>query len=137
MESQVSRCLFYFIFMKNLGKRPVYAKDIELEFDMRGASVTGILQLKEKNGLLKRQGTSDDGRLKNIVLTEKAEEARKKVGKEVTRVETTLVKGLSKEEVELFFMVMEKMSKNLSEISEKEREELKDDKKTSKLCKRI
>ena len=31
-------------------KRDVYAKDIELAFDMRRASVTGILQLKEKNG---------------------------------------------------------------------------------------
>ena len=137
MESQVSKCLFYFILMKNLGKRPVYAKDIELEFDMRGASVAGIIHLMEKNGLLKRQETTDDGRLKNIVLTEKADEAIKKVGKEVTRVEQALVKGISKEEVELFFMMMEKMSKNLSEISEKEKEELKDDKKTSKLCKRI
>ena len=47
-------------------KKDVYAKDIEVAFNMRRASVTVILQLMEKNGLIKREENLDDGRLKKF-----------------------------------------------------------------------
>ena len=103
-------------------KRDVYAKDIELAFDMRRASVTGILQLMEKNGIIKREGNAQDARLKKLMLTTKAKEAREKLKEEIEQVETSLTKGISRQELSIFFKIINKMSWNLGQ---KEKEEKK------------
>lgn len=95
-------------------KRDVYAKDIEVAFDMRRASVTGIIQLMEKNGLIKREENNKDARLKKLKLTTRAEEAREKLKREIVKVEQNLTEGISEEEIETFFTLMKKMSFNLS-----------------------
>ena len=102
-------------------KRNVYAKDIEVAFDMRRASVTGIIQLMEKNGLIKREENIQDARLKKLKLTSRAEEAREKLKREIVKVEQNLIEGISKEEIETFFTIMKKMSHNLC-LREKEDE---------------
>ena len=101
-------------------KRDVYAKDIEVAFDMRRASVTGILQLMEKNGIIQREGNAQDARLKKLMLTTKAKEAREKLKKEIIQVEEVLTEGISKEEIETFFTIMKKMSHNLCLKKKKE-----------------
>ena len=63
---------------KKSKKGEVFAKDIEEEFDMRKATVTGIIQLMETNGLIERKAKEDDCRLKSIVLTSKALEIKTK-----------------------------------------------------------
>ena len=103
-------------------KRDVYAKDIEVAFDMRRASVTGILQLMEKNGIIIREENNQDARLKKLILTTKAKEARKKLKKEIIQVEKSLTKEVSKQELETFFTILQKMSNNLCQ---EEREEKK------------
>ena len=105
-------------------KRDVYAKDIELAFDMRRASVTGILKLMEKNGIIIREGISKDARLKKLILTDRAKEARQKLKKEIISVEKNLTKDIPKENLKIFCSVMNKMSKNLCE-KEKKKEEIK------------
>lgn len=105
-------------------KRDVYAKDIELAFDMRRASVTGILKLMEKNGIIIREGSSKDARLKKLILTDRAKEARQKLKKEIISVEKNLTKDIPKENLKIFYSVMNKMSKNLCE-KEKKKEEIK------------
>ena len=102
-------------------KKDVYAKDIEVAFNMRRASVAGILQLMEKNGLIKREENLDDGRLKKLKLTTRAEEAREKLKNEIFKVEQYLTEGISKKEIETFFTIMKKMSHNLC-LREKEDE---------------
>ncbi len=105
-------------------KRDVYAKDIELAFDMRRASVTGILKLMEKNKIIIREGSPKDARLKKLTLTDRAKEARQKLKKEIISVEENLIKDIPKENLKIFCLVMEKMSKNLCE-KEKKKEEIK------------
>ena len=95
-------------------KRDVYAKDIEIAFDMRRASVTGILKLMEKNKIIIREGSPKDARLKKLKLTTRAEEAREKLKREIVKVEQNLTEGISEEEIETFFTLMKKMSFNLS-----------------------
>ena len=91
-------------------KRDVYAKDIEVAFDMRRASVTGILQLMEKNGIIKREGNAQDARLKKLTLTKKAKEAREKLKEEIEQVETSLTKGISRQELSIFFKIINKIN---------------------------
>ena len=67
----------------------------------------------EKNGLIKREMVGNDARLRKIVLTEKALELRKKLDKSIKNIEKKMQEGLTKEEVEKYIELTEKMSKNL------------------------
>ncbi len=49
--------------------RDVFQRDIQEQFAVRRSTVTGILQLMEKNGWITRQSVGEDARLKKIVLT--------------------------------------------------------------------
>ena len=100
--------------------KDVYAKDIEDAFDMRRATVTGILQLMEKNGIIVREENNIDGRIKSIRLTQKAINLRLKMKKNIQKVESNLLSDLSKEEIETFLKIMEKMSHNLCTKKEEE-----------------
>ena len=60
-------------------KQDIFQKDIEEEFGIRPSSVTGLLQALEQQGLIARESVSSDGRLKKIVLTEKAKEIQTNV----------------------------------------------------------
>ncbi len=55
-------------------ERNVFQKDIEAAFEIRASSATGILQALECQGLIRRDSASLDGRLKKIVLTDKAKD---------------------------------------------------------------
>ena len=98
---------------QNSQKKDIFAKDIEKKFDIRRASITGILHNMEKKGLIKREIVDNDARLRRIVLTKKALELRKEIEKAVKKVEKQALKGISKEELETFVTLAKKMSANL------------------------
>ena len=52
--------------------KDVFQKDLENEFELRGASLSSTLQNLEYQGLIIREPLSSDQRLKRIVLTKKA-----------------------------------------------------------------
>ena len=87
---------------QNSQKKDIFAKDIEKKFDIRRASITGILHNMEKKGLIKREIVDNDARLRRIVLTKKALELRKEIEKAVKKVEKQALEGISKEELETF-----------------------------------
>ena len=93
----------------------VYAKDIESEFDMRRATIAGILQLLEQNKLITRKAEGSDARLKEITITKKALEIINNVDSSCAELEKRLEKNMSKEERENFLKTLDKLSKNLSQ----------------------
>lgn len=103
----------------NSKDRKVYAKDIENEFDLRRATITGILKLLEQNSLIKRNVVDEDTRLKELVVTEKALVIINKIDKTLKEFENNLIKDISKDELLCFINTMDKLSQNLSEIVKK------------------
>ena len=93
----------------------VYAKDIESEFDMRRATIAGILQLLEQNKLITRKAEGSDARLKEITITKKALEIINNVDSSIAELEKRLEKNMSKEERENFLKTLDKLSINLSQ----------------------
>lgn len=91
----------------------IFQKDIEKEFHLRRSTATGILQLMEKNGIIKRTPVSYDARLKKIIVTDKALKIKNQVFEDMNNLEKTVTKGISENELALFFDVTEKMIKNL------------------------
>lgn len=93
--------------------RKVYAKDIENEFDMRRATIAGIIQLMEQNELIERSSEESDARMKEIKLTKKALEKVHSIDLEMKKLEQEIVEDISKEELSNFFKVLDKISRNL------------------------
>lgn len=101
-----------YLYENNNGK-DVYQRDLETNFSIRRSTVTGILKLMEKNGLIIREPVSFDARLKKLVLTQKAITIHETVIDEIDRIESRLSKGLTEKELDIFFNVIDKIKKNI------------------------
>lgn len=100
-------------YLSRSGQTPVYQRDLEHEFQIRGSSVTSLLKLMEKNGLIVRSRVSHDARLKRLELTPKAIEIHRKIQESIRQHEERLRTGLTEEEVAVFFSVVHKIKQNL------------------------
>lgn len=94
----------------------VFQKDVEEEYGIRPSTATELLKQMEKKGLLTREPVSYDNRLKKIVLTEKAKQYQGQVFRDLTELEETLTRGISDEQMSVFFDVLEQMMKNLADL---------------------
>ena len=99
-------------FYENRNK-DIFQRDFEARFSIRRSTATNMLQLMEKNGIIRRESVLYDARLKKIVLTDKAVEIHKKATKNIEKIEKTLKKGITEEELVSFYSVMEKIKANL------------------------
>ena len=93
-----------------------YQKDLEDALNLRRATVSGVLQTMEKNGLLERKAHNEDARTKRIVLNEKARNIFTKAQKKFEILEQTIVKDISLDDLEKFSQVIDKMRENLNNI---------------------
>lgn len=91
----------------------LFQRDVEAQFNLRRSTATGILQLMEKNGLLRREPVPQDARLKKLVLTPKALALHQSVVERIHATEAQITDGVSPEELEQFFAVSEKFLRNL------------------------
>ncbi len=98
-------------FYRNRDK-DIFQKDFEKEFDIRRSSASTILSLMEKNGLITRESVPYDARLKKITLTQKAIEVHQVVVDAFDRMEREIGEGISDEELEIFFRVLDKINSN-------------------------
>lgn len=92
----------------------VYQKDIEKYFNIRRSTATIIMKRMVKNGLITRKVSAADARMKAISLTQRARKMYPIAHEEVVRAEAQAIKGLTKEELEVFLRVAEKISANIS-----------------------
>ena len=87
-----------FILLETMQK-DLYQKDIEEEFQIRKSTVTGYVQLMEKNGYLTRESVKGDARKKRLVPTEKAEGLRQAILEDIKLSEKRMEKGIPEEDV--------------------------------------
>lgn len=95
-------------------ERDVFQKDIEREFDIRRSTATGILQLMEKNGFVRRESVPQDARLKRIVPTKKATAMRDRVIANICETEDILAMDIAPSDYEICIRVLKQMSENLT-----------------------
>ena len=92
--------------------RDIFQKDFEQEFNIRRSTASNILSLIEKNGLIKRESVPYDARLKKITLTDKAIDIQHIIDEAFGRLEDTLKEGITEEELEIFYRVLDKINSN-------------------------
>ena len=93
--------------------RPLYQKDIEKEVGLRPSTATELLKTLESRKMIQRVSSEEDGRYKKIQFTEAAEDIRMALQQEIQKTEGVLVEGISREDLNTFMKVAEKMLENL------------------------
>ena len=93
---------------------PIYQRDVEKRFNIRRSTATGILKGMEKDGLIMRVPEECDARLKRLVLTDKAKDNYLGFLKKADEIENIMIDGISKEDIDTFYDVIDKIKTNLS-----------------------
>lgn len=107
-----SRILGY-IFLETTRERAVFQRDIEEIFRIRRSSVTSVLQLLEKKGLLRRESVPDDARLKKLVLTEEGWELQQCTFHHLSELEQSVREVFTEEELNTFFSYMNRIDEKI------------------------
>ncbi len=103
--------VLHFVLAQN---HDVFQKDIEEEFGLRPPTATQLLKKMEQDGLIRREIMAEDGRLKRILVSEKALQYKDVVITDLINLEEELTKEIPQEEMDIFFRIIEKMMENVS-----------------------
>lgn len=90
-----------------------FQHDLEIEFKVSRPTMTGLLQRMERDGLIRREPIPSDARRKKITLTPKAIGVHESVMRVIDRVEQKITGGLTGEETDALFAILDKIQKNL------------------------
>lgn len=96
-------------------EKDIFQRDFEEKFSIRGSTASRMLKTMEQNGFIERVSVESDARLKKIVLTEKAIENHKKIIANIQKREERLKKGISDNDLKVFFNVMNRLTANMEE----------------------
>lgn len=91
----------------------VYQRDIEKVFGIGRSTVTTIIQLMEKRGLVSRESVKHDARLKKVLLTENGYLHNTLVEEAILQMHEKALDGLSEEEKVEFLRIADKIALNL------------------------
>lgn len=94
----------------------IFQRDIERDFTITRSTVTGILKLMEKNGLIYRVSVPEDARLKKLILTKTGEAMHQAVRQHIEDTERMLVQGFTEEEVDNLMSMMDRVRVNLETL---------------------
>lgn len=92
----------------------IYQKDLEKVVNLRRATISGVLQTMEKNGLISRIIDIKDTRTKKIILNQKAIDIYNIHKSRLEKLESDMIKNISKDELKIFLEVLNTMNKNIN-----------------------
>ena len=91
----------------------IYQKDLENVLNISRASVSGILHTMEKNAIINRVVCNNDVRCKKIILNENAYNIFMQGKEKFMELEKVLLTNISKDELNQFNNIVDKMQNNL------------------------
>ena len=95
-------------------RKTIYQRNLEEVFNLRRATISGILKTMEKNNVIIRVCDPNDARGKIVILSDDAKKFFKEKETLFKKIETVLKKDISKEELEIFYKVILKMRDNIN-----------------------
>lgn len=104
-----------YIYGKTCEKGNVYQKDIEKFLGLRRPSATNLLNRLEGKKYIARIKDEQDARSKKLELTEKGLGYIDAIKENMEDIEKKVIKGITAQEMEIFYSVIEKMTENLDE----------------------
>lgn len=95
--------------------KEICQKDIEIQMQLKKASITGALDSLEAKHAIKRIVDKNDRRKNIIVIDKEALKYKDKISMYLNDIEKKITQGINEKELDTFCMVMEKMISNLKE----------------------
>ncbi len=95
--------------------RDIYQRDLQQQFSVRRSTMTGILQVMEREGMITRSPVEWDARLKKIELTEKAIARHEQFQRNIKDIEAKLSSGLTPEEKAAFIELCGKIRQSIAD----------------------
>jgi len=90
----------------------VFQKDLEKILNIRKSTLSGILDTMEKNKIIKRvQDLTSRGNI--VELSDEMKNGKGELLEKIKKVEETLTTGISEEDLDAFFRVIDSMKKNI------------------------
>ena len=109
-------------FIKVLTLRgPLYQKDLEEQLGIRPSSATEMIKKLEALSLIARRDDERDKRSKLIDLTDKGREVEKAIFARLCQLESEMARGVSTEDLQVFFEVLDRFKMNLYELGKERR----------------
>lgn len=106
LTNQQARILMYLSKHNVRGQRKIKRKDLEEFLNLKGSSVTSLIQGLEKNGFIERDVSSNDSRRKILTLTEKSKEILNHMDLVFEATDNQLQEGMSDEEKMTFRLLL-------------------------------
>lgn len=97
------------------GKEEVTQRDIKKALNLRNPTVTGILKRLDERGFILIIPSNKDRRCKNIYLTEKAYDIRKRMETDRKKIDKMLTLGMNKKEKAALKRMLERVLYNIAE----------------------
>lgn len=94
----------------------IFQRDVELKFVIRRSTSSRMLKGLEEKNFITKEPVEGDARPKKICLTPTAQTMQANVLNRLDDFEDLLSRGISEEEMNVFFTVTEKIKKNLEEV---------------------
>ncbi len=91
----------------------IYVKDLEKYMKVRKSTASELVSRLEKNGYVKTEKSQKDGRLKRLIVTEEGHAAHDRILQFLQEIDDRLVEGLSKEEVDTFVNLLNRLIQNM------------------------
>lgn len=104
--------MFILHFICRNNDKGICQKDIEAEFELTHATVSGIIARLESKGFVECVNNGEDKRKKSIRATEKAFLCDCKIKKSIDETEAQLLKGLSDSQKEFLCSILFQMLEN-------------------------
>jgi len=108
-----NRWVIGFLVEQEKAGREVCQRDLEEAFGVTRSTVSKVLDLMERKGLVERTSVSRDARLKKLTLTPKAWALFQQMAEYAQGVERELTRGFSPEEIENLFNYIDRIRENL------------------------
>ena len=106
--------------------KDVYQRDFETDFGITRSTVSKVLKLLEKKGMIERRAVSHDGRMKKIVLTDRSREIGRKMHEQGEKAEERLTDGFTPEELKTLCGFLDRIQANLETNEKGEKSEGRD-----------
>lgn len=105
-------------YLSHHSERDVFQRELEERFNIRRSTVTQMLQLMEKRGLIERVAAEQDARQKRLLLTDKGRELYERGMQCLAQFNAKLCEDIADEELEAFQNTLEKLMENLQHMTE-------------------
>ena len=96
-----------------LNNSDVYQKDLENALDLSRATLSEVLKTMEKNKLIERVVSSNDLRMKKVILNENTKHLFESKIDRLKKIEDVIIKDLDEQELITFNRIIGKMIENI------------------------